>query len=364
MAATEGIRRTDPSITCVSVPMADGGEGTVQSLVDATGGQLITVPVQGPLRGPVQAKYGLLGDGLTAVIEMAAASGLPLVPRERRNPLHTTTFGTGQLISAALDVGVRELIIGIGGSATNDAGLGMAAALGAKLLDENDEEVEPTGAGLLRLGHVDMTGFDGRVLSARIRVACDVRNPLYGPDGAANVYGPQKGATPEVVAELDAGLRRFAGIVKQDLGAEVADIPGAGAAGGLGAGLVAFCGASLEPGVGIVIEKTRLRERMTGSDLCLTGEGRVDRQTAFGKTPQGVATLAAELGVPCLAIAGSVEADAGLGRMFEGVFSVCNQPMTLEEAMQPGRASALVAFTAGEAVRCFIAGRRTVATGG
>lgn len=344
--------------------MADGGEGTVQSLVDATGGRFIGVRVDGPRREPVEAIYGLLGDGMTAVIEMAAASGLLLLPPERRNPLHTTTFGTGQLVRAALDAGAREFIIGIGGSATNDAGLGMAAALGAKLLDENGEGVEPSGAGLLRLRHVDMSGFDERVPTARIRVACDVRNPLFGPEGAAHVYAPQKGATPEMVAELDAGLRRFAEVVKQDLGADVADVPGAGAAGGLGAGLIAFCGASLEPGVGIVIETVGLRERMAGSDLCLTGEGRLDIQTVFGKTAQGVATIAAELGVPCVAIGGSVALEADLNHMFQAVFSICNEPMTLEQGMQPERAKALIAFTAGEVVRCFIAGRRTAATGG
>lgn len=363
-AIATGIAALDPDIECIKAPMADGGEGTVQSLVDATGGQLRTVTVRGPLGQPVEAAYGLLGDGATAVIEMAAASGLPLVPPELRNPLHTTTFGTGELIRAALDAGARQFIIGLGGSATNDAGLGLAAALGAKLLDEAGHEIGPTGEGLGQLAAIDVSGFDGRIAGARFRVACDVDNPLFGPTGAAYVYGPQKGATPETVAQLDEGLRRFAQVARRDLNAEVADLPGAGAAGGLGAGLMAFCGATLEPGVRIVIETVGLRERMRGSDLCITGEGRLDSQTAFGKTPKGVADVANELCVPCIAIAGSVAPDAGLNDMFAAVFSLCNEPMTLEQAMQPETARRLIACAAAQAVRCFEAGKLSAIRGG
>jgi len=364
-AMVAGIAQVDASIACVSVPMADGGEGTVQSLVDATGGELRPVIARGPLGEPVEACYGLLGDGATAVIEMAAASGLPLVPPAQRNPLRTTTYGTGELIRAALDAGARQFIIGLGGSATNDAGLGLAAALGAKLLDAAGLEISPTGEGLSALASLDMSGFDRRIAQARFRVACDVDNPLFGPLGAAHVYGPQKGATPEIVAQLDAGLRRFAAVARRDLGVDVAAVPGAGAAGGLGAALLAFCGATLEPGVRIVIETVGLRDRMRGSDLCLTGEGRLDRQTAFGKTPKGVADVAAELGVPCIAIAGSVAVTASgsgepshyLNDTFAAVFSLCNEPMTLAQAMQAETAGALIAFAAEQAVRCFEAGR-------
>lgn len=357
-AAAEGIAAFDPQIECVTVPMADGGEGTVQSLVDATGGRLVTETVTGPLGETVEAQYGLLGDGRTAVIEMAAASGLPLVPPDRRNPLHTTTYGAGQLVRAALQAGCTRLIVGIGGSATTDAGLGLAAALGARLLDEQGQPVSPTGAGLAALAKIDLSEFDLRVAAAQIRVACDVDNPLYGPRGAAHVYGPQKGATPAIVEELDAGLRHFAQVAQRDLGVAVADLPGAGAAGGLGAGLVAFCGAQLEPGVHIVRETVGLAEKLQGADLCLTGEGRIDYQTAFGKTPKGVADLAAAAGVPVLAFGGSVALDAPqLHDYFAAIVSICNGPLTLEEAMEPARARQLIAHTAQQLVRCYRAGR-------
>lgn len=357
-AASRGIAAMGVSIETVSVPMADGGEGTVQSLVDATGGRLVSVRVSCPLGEEIEASYGLLGDGVTAVIEMAAASGLPLVPPGKCNPLYTTTYGTGQLLKAALDAGARKLIVGIGGSATTDGGLGMAAALGARLLDERGEEVAPTGSGLAELASIDLSDFDPRIASADIRVACDVDNPLYGPQGAAYVYGPQKGATPEVVEQLDLGLQRFAEVVARDLGVEVADMPGAGAAGGLGAGLVAFCGAHLEPGVKIVIDTVGLREKMQGCDLCLTGEGRIDFQTAFGKTPKGVADVAAEAGVPVVAFGGAVATDApNLQEIFAATFSICNQPLSLEEAMRPEKASELIAFTAQQIVSCYLAAK-------
>lgn len=357
-AARLGLAELDPAIACVTVPMADGGEGTVQSLVDATGGEIRSAPVTGPLGEPLTAEFGLLGDGVTAVIEMAAASGLPLVPVEQRNPLNTTTRGTGDLIKAALDAGCRRLIIGIGGSATTDAGIGMAAALGARLLDEADEDVPPTGEGLGRLAHLDLSGLDARLAETEVRVACDVDNPLYGPRGAAHVYGPQKGATPAIVEELDLGLQRFARIVERDLGLALADLPGAGAAGGLGAGLIAFCGARLERGVEIVVDTVRLAERMAGCDLCLTGEGRIDFQTAFGKTPKGVADVARAAGVPVVAFGGAVAIDAPqLHEYFAAVFSICQGPMSLEDAMAPATARKLVAFTAQQVVRCFRTGQ-------
>ncbi|NPV47418.1 MAG: glycerate kinase [Armatimonadetes bacterium] len=364
-AAVAGVAAIGSAVECVTVPMADGGEGTVQSLVDATGGSLRRATVTGPLGEPVVATYGILGDGRTAVIEMAAASGLPLVPEGQRDPLRTTTYGTGELIRAALDEGCRKLIIGLGGSATNDGGLGVAAALGARLLDDAGEPVCPTGAGLARLRRIDTTSMDPRLRETDGRVACDVDNPLYGPTGAAQVYGPQKGASPEAVRELDDGLRNFAAVVERDLGVAVADMPGAGAAGGLGAGLVAFCGARLERGVNIVIEAVELRQRMAGCHLCLTGEGRIDGQTVFGKTAKGVAEVARELGVPVVALGGAIEEDApGLSECFDAVFCTCVRPMTLEQAMAPDTAKKLIGFTARQIVSLWIAREKPIASTG
>lgn len=359
-AAAQGLRRISRDFEIVEAPMADGGEGTVQSLVDATDGALAVERVTGPLGEPVSAAYGLLGDGETAVIEMAAASGLPLVPEDRRDPKLTTTFGAGELIRCALDEGRRKLIVGIGGSATTDAGAGMAQALGVRLLDNAGEPIGFGGAELARLATIEMSGADPRLRDTEIRVACDVDNPLYGERGAAYVYGPQKGASPEDVELLDHNLRHFADIVQRDLGLDVRDLPGAGAAGGLGAGLVAFCGASLEPGVAIVIDAVRLPERMRGADLCLTGEGAIDSQTAFGKTPAGVTSVAVAAGVPVIAIGGGVALDAVSlhERGFDALACILNRPMSLSEAMQPATARAMIAFTAEQMVRCFLAGRR------
>jgi len=358
-AIEQGVRAVLPSAEMVLVPMADGGDGTARTLAEGTGGKLISETVVGPLGEPVAAEYGILGDGETAVIEMAAASGLVLVPPERRNPLHTTTFGTGELIWQALERGCRKLIVGIGGSATTDGGLGMAGALGVRFLDAKGGGVPLTGAGLSVLDRIDMTGLDSRVREASIRVACDVDNPLYGERGAAAVYGPQKGAKPEMVAQLDEGLRRLAAIIARDVGVEVVGLPGAGAAGGLGAGLVAFCGATLEPGVETVMDAVGLRAKLAGADVVLVAEGRLDAQTAYGKTPVGVARLAQEAGAPVLALGGSVspEARALHDRGIASLRPVVNQPMSLEEAMAPERASGLVAFAAEEVLRAFLAGR-------
>jgi len=362
-AAAEGIARIDGQFEIVKVPMADGGEGTVQSLVDATDGELVTERVNGPLGEPVEATFGLLGDGETAVIEMAAASGLPLVPEGKRDPTATTTFGTGELIRAALERGRRKLIVGIGGSATTDAGAGMAQALGVRLLDEKGEPIGPGGGELARLVNIEMADADPRLAEAEIRVACDVDNPLYGERGAAHVYGPQKGASPENVALLDANLRIFADVVERDLGMDVRDIPGAGAAGGLGAGLVAFCGATLERGVDIVIDAVGLPERMQGAGLVLTGEGRIDRQTAFGKTPAGVAEVAVRHEVPVIALGGTVAPDAGdlRGAGFDALAAIVTGPMSLAEAMDANRAREMIAFTAEQMVRCFLAGHAAAA---
>ncbi len=344
-AVEEGLRAVLPGAEIVKVPMADGGEGTVRSLVDATGGRMREAEVTGPLGERRRAAFGMLGDGRTAVIEMAAASGLALVPKERRNPLVTTSRGTGELIRAALEEGCDRLVIGIGGSATNDAGMGMAQALGVRFLDSVGQELEAGGGALARLARLDLSGLDRRFRGTKgsprpitVTVACDVTNPLTGPEGASHVYGPQKGATPEMVKLLDAALANFARVVEQDLGQSVAGIPGAGAAGGLGAGLIAFLGAELKRGIDIVLEVTRFREQLDGADLVITGEGGMDGQTAYGKTPAGVAKAAKERGIPVVALAGTM--GQGIESVYQAgidaVFCIVDGPCPLEEAMAEG----------------------------
>ncbi|WP_445613294.1 glycerate kinase [Geobacillus sp. YF-1] len=339
-AVERGFRAVFPEADYVKVPMADGGEGTVQSLVDATNGRLINVEVTGPLGDPVPAFFGLLGDGKTAVIEMAAASGLHLVPRHRRNPLLTTTRGTGELLRAALDAGATRLVIGIGGSATNDGGAGMVQALGGRLLDRDGRDIGPGGGALADLYAIDLSGLDPRLEHVCIEVACDVENPLTGPNGASVIFGPQKGATPDMVAVLDRNLAHYADVVERELGRRVGDIPGAGAAGGLGAGLLAFLKARLRRGVDIVIEAVQLAERVKDADLVITGEGRIDGQTVFGKTPIGVAKTAKRFGVPVIGIAGSLGEDShvvldhGIDALFTIVPGVVPLDKALEQAEQ------------------------------
>ena len=308
-----GLKRVWPDALYVKVPMADGGEGTVQSLVDATGGEIVKCEVSGPLGDKVLASYGLLGDKRTAVIEMAEASGLPLVPKEKRDPLRATTYGTGELIADAIKRGVDEIILGIGGSATNDAGAGLAQALGVRFLNFGGAPIRDLIAGgdLDDVQAVDMSSVNPGLKRVRISVACDVTNPLYGEKGASRIYGPQKGATPEMVERLDKNLTHFARVIKRSIGADVAERPGAGAGGGIGAGLMAFTNATLKRGVELVVAATRLEEHMQGADLAVTGEGRVDFQTAFGKTPAGVAAAAHKHGVPVVAIGGGLADDAG-----------------------------------------------------
>jgi glycerate kinase len=331
-----GVHRVLPQAEVVQVPMADGGDGTVEALVAATGGRIIQRRVTGPLEEPVNAYFGLLGDGHTAVVEMATASGLHLVPKNKRNPMKTTTYGTGELIAAALDQGAKKVIVGIGGSATVDGGAGMAQALGCSLLDEGDRDIPRGGQGLAQLSRVDISKRHSKLSGIQTMVACDVDNPLTGPHGAPAVYGPQKGATPEMVQQLDGYLANFARIVKRDLGLEIDTVPGAGAAGGLGAGLMAFLGAQLKSGVEIVIEASKLEEKLAGADLVITGEGKLDRQTAFGKAPVGVARLAKKYGIPVVALAGALADDAGevLDHGIDAIFSIVPRPMPLEEAMK------------------------------
>ena len=264
----------------------------MQSLVDATGGHIQTHRVIAPLENEIDAQFGILAGGETAVIEMASASGLTLVPADKRNPLRTTTYGTGQLIRAALEAGCRRLIIGIGGSATNDGGAGMAEALGVRLLDADGAQIPRGGAGLGQLASIDITGLHPAIAETETVVACDVNNPLTGPDGASHVYGPQKGATPEMIETLDQYLAHFDSVLTRTLGKSFNDVPGAGAAGGLGAGLMAFLNAELQLGVDIMIDAVNLEERVKGASVVFTGEGQLDFQTAFGKTPVGVAKVA------------------------------------------------------------------------
>nr|WP_295970331.1 glycerate kinase [uncultured Bacillus sp.] len=306
-----GIKRAIPDAECIYVPMADGGEGTVQSLVDATGGILIKKEVTGPLGTSVMAQYGILGDGKTGVIEMSQASGIQYVTRETKNPLITTTFGTGELIKDCVERGITEIILGIGGSATNDGGTGMAAALGYKFLDQNGNELSQGGGFLGDLYTIDCSDVMHELENVKIMVASDVTNPLCGEKGASIVFGPQKGATPAMVQVLDRNLKHYGEIVKQQLNIDIIHVPGAGAAGGLGAGLLAFTNATMKKGVEIVIEYTNLKEKLKQADYVLTGEGGIDFQTKFGKTPFGVAQAAKSVNekIKVIALAGYIGKD-------------------------------------------------------
>lgn len=304
-----GWKKIVPEAEFVQVPMADGGEGTVQSLIDATGGKLVEVEVTAPLGNRITAQFGLSGDGELAIIEMAAASGLHLVQPEKRNPLMTTTYGTGELIQAALSHGAKRFILGIGGSATNDGGVGMLQALGAKFLDANGKNIGFGGAELAKIAKVDYSELDARLQQVSFEIACDVNNPLCGEHGASATFGPQKGATPEMVAQLDQALQNFADCVKKDLGKEIAQHAGAGAAGGMGAGLLTLPQAKLNAGVQIVIDTVNLAAHIRDADLVITGEGRMDGQSIRGKTPVGVARVAKQFGKPVIAIVGCLRED-------------------------------------------------------
>ena len=363
----QGLRRVLPHAIIDKIPMADGGEGTVQSLVDATGGEFRTERVLDPLGNEIEAQYGLLSDGdsdqcnMVAVIEMASASGLTLVPSEKRNPLYTTTYGTGQLICSALEAGCRKLIIGIGGSATNDAGAGMAEALGVRFLKADghpiNKAIERGGGGLAEITSIDIEGIHSAISETDTVVACDVNNPLTGPDGASHVYGPQKGATPEMVKILDDNLAHFDDILTQTLGQSYDSIPGAGAAGGLGAGLMAFLNAKLRLGVDIMIDAVNLRERMKDASLVITGEGQIDFQTAFGKTPVGVAKVAKETNIPVIAIAGGIGegSEAVYAKGIDSMLGIVHAPMSLEDAVED--ALQLIADTAEQAARLVVIGK-------
>lgn len=304
-AIARGVREVFPDAEIVEVPVADGGDGTLDALVSAKRGEYRTAEVQGPLGDPVPARYGLIDAGGTGIVELASASGLTLIPPERRDPRRTSTYGFGQLLEAVRSAGISDVIAGIGGSATNDGGAGMAQALGYRLLDARGRDLERGGAALIDLDRIDPGGFDGSWRAVQVKVACDVTNPLTGPLGASAVYGPQKGADPETVRQLDAALARLAAVIERDLGKRVAEVPGAGAAGGAGAGLIAFLDATLLPGAPLVVEAAGFDAKLAGADLVITGEGRVDEQTAYGKAPGEVAKRAQAAGVPVVLLAGS-----------------------------------------------------------
>jgi glycerate kinase len=331
----KGMIKVLPDAEIRIVPMADGGEGTVESLIDATGGKLVKVRVHDPLMRDVESSFGITGDGETAVIEMAAASGIQLIRPDERNPLVTTTYGTGELIRSALDAGCRTILLGIGGSATNDCGSGMAGALGVRFTGEDGKPVKRGGGGLGEVRNIDISGLDPRIAETRILVACDVTNPLTGPHGASRVYGPQKGADRAMVETLDSNLAYFAGLIREQLGKDVENIPGAGAAGGLGAGLIAFLDGKLVEGVPAIAGRIGLEEKVKWADLVITGEGGMDFQTRFGKTPYGVARIAKRHDKPVIAVAGTL--GKGVEELhdhgIDAILPILDSPMTLEEAI-------------------------------
>lgn len=331
-----GLARVWSDAEFVLVPVADGGEGTVQSLVDATEGYLVHLEVKGPQSQPVEAFYGMLGDSQTAVIEMAAASGLHHVPQVQRDPKLTTSFGTGELIRHALDHGVKRLIIGLGGSATNDAGVGMLAALGARFLNHQGESIALTGGGLTELAQIDIADLDPRLSECEILVASDVNNPLCGSKGASAIFGPQKGATVADVELLDNALKNFGLLTQHATGKSVIEMAGAGAAGGMGAALLGYTSAVLKPGIDIVLETVRLTELVQDADLVITGEGRIDSQTVHGKTPMGVAQVAKRFDLPVIALSGCIGENyqAVYQCGIDAVFSAVPRAMTLEEALK------------------------------
>ena len=333
-AISIGVKNIYPSAEVLLCPVADGGDGTLETLVEVSNGNIVECVVEGPTGTPVEAQWGAMGDEQTAVIEMARTSGLALLDLNERDPLNASTYGLGEAILSALDQNYRKFIIGIGGSATNDGGAGMAQAVGISLKDEFGKEIPRGGAALSKLHSIDTAGIDPRIKQSEFMVACDVNNPLTGPEGASAVYGPQKGATPEMITQLDEALKNFAETILRDLGEEVEHISGAGAAGGLGAGMMAFMGGTLKPGVDIVLDTVGLADKLKGTDIVITGEGGIDFQTVYDKAPIGVAKLAKNLGIPTIALAGLVGKDFQVVHKdgIESVFSIVNGPMTLENA--------------------------------
>ncbi len=356
-AIRQGLVRASAAIEVDCLPVTDGGDGLVDILVKALGGEIVEAEVSDPLRRPLRAVYGHIEDTGTGIVEMARASGLVLVEDRHRNPLRTTTLGTGQLISECLNRGIGHLIIGLGGSATCDGGIGVAQALGYRFLDGDGRELEPVGESLNRIAAIDSTAVDPRISAIEVEAVCDVANPLTGPRGASRVYSPQKGADPREVDILDAGLVNLAAVIRKEMGVDVEQVAGAGAAGGLGAGVLAFLGGKLRPGTELVLDLLDFDSRLEGVDLVITGEGRIDYQTGFDKAPAGVAAAARRAGIPCVALCGAVEDCRGeLQRLgFDAVFSICRHPMSLEQAM--AGATELLAAAAEQIIGLFLAAR-------
>ena len=332
-----GIRRVFPEVEIVKIPIADGGEGTVEALVAGAGGRIYTADVKGPMGEDCKAEYAILTNG-TAALEMAASSGLPMVAQGKRNPLVATTYGVGQMIIAAIERGATDIVIGLGGSATNDGGIGMAQALGVSFKDANGNELGFGGGPIAKLSSIDVSGLDERIKNVKITIASDVNNPLCGPKGASAIFGPQKGADPEMVKLLDKNLAHYAEIVKQQLDIDQINTPGAGAAGGLGFGLLVFCGARLNSGIETMLDAVRFEEKLENCDIIVTGEGKIDGQSAFGKVPVGVAGRARRLGIPVLAIVGDIGdgAEAVYDFGIDSIMSTVNRAMPLSEAIARG----------------------------
>lgn len=340
-AIKAGFADVFPDAEYVCLPIADGGEGTVEAMVAATGGRVIHLEVTGPMGSPVRGFYGLTGEGNTAIIEMAAASGLMLVAPDARNPMVASSYGTGELIRHVLDTGVRHIILGIGGSATVDGGMGMAQALGVRFLDAQGNVLEARGETLAQLARIDMANRDSRLAECEIEVACDVDNPLTGPRGAAAVFGPQKGATPAMVEALEQGLVNYANVLQKLTGLDLSQRPGGGAAGGMGIGASVFLGATLKPGIDIVLKAVKLEQAVEQASLVITGEGRIDSQTAGGKAPVGVASIARQHNVPVIGIAGvlgdGVEVVHQHG--IDVVFSILPRLAPLSDVLAEGEAN-------------------------
>ena len=357
LAIQRGVLQAVPDADTVLIPVADGGDGTLAALIDTTAGLYFTTPVTGPLGDEITAQWGVMGDGQTAVIEMALASGLALIPDDRRNPGVATTYGTGQLIAAALDAGYTRIIVGLGGSATNDGGTGMASALGVRFLDAAGNELPPGGAALANLAHIDTSGAHPALSAATLIGATDVTNPLCGDTGASAIFGPQKGATPAMVAELDACLSNLARVIQADLGFDVLETPGTGAAGGLGAGLIAFAGCDLRSGIDMVCDALDFDRHAANADLVITGEGRADRSTAFDKAPVGIARRSKAPGVPTLLLAGSL--GPGYETLYQhgidAIIPIAEEPTTLESSLQSG--AELLERAAERALRLYYLGR-------
>ena len=355
-AIARGVAAAVPDAETVLAPVADGGDGTLNALVDGTGGETFTSTVTGPLGQPLEAQWGVMGDGSTAVVEMALASGLALVPQRRRNPRITTTAGTGEIVKEALERGYTRIIVGLGGSATNDGGAGFAAALGARFLDSEGHSLPPGGSALARLDRIEHSGLHPGLADATVVAATDVTNPLCGPDGASAVFGPQKGANPQMVRELDAALANYARVVARDVGRDVAGQPGAGAAGGLGAGMMAFAGATLQSGIDMVCDVLNFDALLQGADLVITGEGRADHSTIFNKAPVGVARHAKAHGVPTVLLAGSL--GPGYEELYDhdvaAVVCIADRPMSFEQSLS--RSGELLESAAEHTMRLILAG--------